>query len=251
MNPDYAQALGKYQATKGRMIAKYPDKVKTTPTGAKTISAEDLPEGPDKQELAGAKKDLSDATEKMFDAHHAQVGREGVGQTTASCPLKKKTRKERDRERRERKRKCPHVWVEKGRETPEQTVKKNEKSAKDREGQKGQEQIVRGHRFENKVIRALEAKGMIESTSITYECEACGAKEEIDILMKNGQMIETKSITSNQTNKYASQSVKIEMLQSQFGDPAKRPKAIVDGSLPDSKLVEEYYRGKGFEAEIF
>ncbi|MBU2550299.1 MAG: hypothetical protein KKB20_17975 [Proteobacteria bacterium] len=249
--PDYARAHGQYKAVQGRMMAKYPNLVRTSALGKPTLSPDDLPPGPDRDELAAAKYDLSEATNNMFEAQQEAAGPDDVGDTSAPCPLARQNQRESPEKKAVRERRCPHVWVEERRETPQETIKGNEKSIEAKEGKPDQEGFVRGWRFENKVIAALDAQGLIEATSVVFRCEECGARQETDILLKNGQVVEVKSISKSRAKNLADQTSNIEMIQTQHGDKGQRPKAILDGSLPHSGFVEEKYKKRGFDVQVF
>ena len=243
---DYAQAYGEHQIVKAKMAKKYDDKARTTSTGEKTIHSRDLPEGSaDQKELASAEDTLSAATDDMFQAHHKAMETD-VGDTGQSCPL---TQKQRNKRKKKAQKQCPHKWVEKRREDPETTKAKNKQSISDKKDSPKWENQRRGWAFENKALDAKKEDG-IEASSVTYECEDCGAIQEVDAMMSNGQFAEIKSAEASQSKNLASQAFQVKTIQAQHGDPTKPPKAILDGSRPSAAEMAEKYRAKGFDVEI-
>ncbi|MFH1138303.1 MAG: hypothetical protein V1816_19700 [Pseudomonadota bacterium] len=243
---DYAQAYGEHQVAGKKMAAKYPDKAQTTSLGEKTISSRDLPEGSDDQrELSAAEDNLAAATNDMFAAHRAAMSG-NVGATGQPCPL---AGKQGNAGRKNAQKKCPHKWVEKKRETPAATKAKNNKCIADKKDDPKWENQRRGWAFENKAIDAKQADG-IEAAGLVYECEDCGAVQEMDMMMSDGQAVEIKSASASQAKNLAAQSFRMKTLQAQHGDPTKPPRAVLDGSRPDVEDMAEIYRKKGYEVEI-
>ncbi|MEM9462764.1 MAG: hypothetical protein AAGF11_51970 [Myxococcota bacterium] len=166
--------------------------------------------------------------------------------------------------------KCPpHDWVEKKRESPEETKAANQKQIKKLEARKAKkkskekreniEREIQSAKFEIFALDSNMERLQIEASEVKYVCRICKAEVRPDILGKE-QIAESQSIHpetydgDSRKSKQAQKLVDVQRMLNEKNGTNHKPMAKVDKSKiveeADDELIRQACERRNLELEI-